>query len=185
MTPARPDLDAIKRRADGATAGPWKPGRSDMQSYDGETGEPFTNVYADDPNGKWHMGSRLPLVIARVLDESGRNKADADFIARARQDISALVAWVEHLEATLRWEKAPKHPTVERVMRMLKAEFQTAAHARLLDLLNRATIGLDGHYLHCPGEKFHGRPEHDCRAIQLCEEIRAALTRAAPRKEGT
>ena len=41
--------------------------------------------------------------------------------------------------------------------------------------LRQYAIGLDGHYVHCPGEKFHGRPEHDCLAIQACEEIRALL----------
>src|SRR5262245_44273307 len=42
------DLETIAARAAAATPGPWQEGRHDMQSYDGETGEAFTNVYHDE-----------------------------------------------------------------------------------------------------------------------------------------
>lgn len=60
-----------------------------MQSYDGLTGEPFTNIYADDDRGGKHpkLGDRLPLAVARAVAEEGvsleEQKANARLIAAA------------------------------------------------------------------------------------------------------
>ena len=44
----------------------WRTGREDMQSYDGETGQLFATIYRDDPDGAWHLGERLPIVVSRI-----------------------------------------------------------------------------------------------------------------------
>lgn len=63
------------------TPGPWRSGRSDMQSFDGDSGFPFTNIYFDDPNGKFHLGERLPGLVGRA--EGKNNKANACLMAAA------------------------------------------------------------------------------------------------------
>lgn len=64
-----------------------------MQSYDGLTGEPFTNIYHDIlSDGKHHLtGERLPLVIGRAV--GGNNKANARLIAAA-PDLLAALEWL-------------------------------------------------------------------------------------------
>ncbi len=86
-----PETAAIRERLAAITPGEWHAGRADMQSYDAYTGEAFTNVYADNPEGKWVSGHHLPFTVARAFDESGRNKADAEFIAHAPSDIAHLL----------------------------------------------------------------------------------------------
>lgn len=63
------------------TAGPWKTGREDMQSFDGATGEAFTNIYhSTKSDGRHHVTKEpLPLVIGRA--EGDNNKANARLIA--------------------------------------------------------------------------------------------------------
>lgn len=85
------------------TPGPWQTGREDMQSYDGATGEPFSSVYANDPRGKMHMGSRLPLVVARMPGgevDREEEKANARLIASAPDLLTACKALVEYQEST-------------------------------------------------------------------------------------
>lgn len=52
---------------------PWKTGREDMQSFEFGSGEAFTNVYHGEIKDGVHLGTELPLVIARVYGE--KNKA--------------------------------------------------------------------------------------------------------------
>lgn len=84
------------------TPGPWQTGRTDMQSYDGLTGEPFSSVYrvADDPrtgttaDGKGGT-TAIPLVIARVPGthiEREEEKANAALIAAAPDLLAACEA---------------------------------------------------------------------------------------------
>jgi hypothetical protein len=78
-----------------ATPGPWKAGRADMISYAADGGSAFKNVYADDPNGRWHMGSLLPAVVARGeegLEGEAKCIENAQLIAAARNAIPALRA---------------------------------------------------------------------------------------------
>ena len=94
----------IKERCEKATKGPWTPGREDMQSYDGATGQPFSSVYADDDRAGLHMGHKLPLVIARIDGkdiEAEEEKSNARFIAHARTDIPDLLAEIERLRGEL------------------------------------------------------------------------------------
>jgi hypothetical protein len=76
-----------------------------MQSYDGNTGEAFTNVYAEHENGTVHMGEKLPIVIARSLDESWENKENAHFIARARTGLPAALETIAALRTQLAAEQ--------------------------------------------------------------------------------
>jgi hypothetical protein len=65
-------------------------GREDMQSFDAYTGEPFTNLYADDPNGKVHLGERLPETVATAF--GAENKPRAALIAALVNALPALAA---------------------------------------------------------------------------------------------
>lgn len=80
---ARPDIAAIRERAEAATGGPWRwPNRKHLL-------------------GKGH---RLNVPADSVLDTTtfgAPAREDRDFIAHARQDIPALLAHVEELEAAL------------------------------------------------------------------------------------
>lgn len=71
------ELDAIKARAEAATAGPWMAGG---------TGRHEGTVFA----GVMRLG--------RFFDQSGD---DAEFIAHARSDIPALITEVERLRDEL------------------------------------------------------------------------------------
>lgn len=68
---------------------PYKTGRPDMQSYDGGTGEPFTNIYHATLTDGVHLGQPLPLVIGRT--EGANNKANAEFLVRAANVHDELV----------------------------------------------------------------------------------------------
>jgi hypothetical protein len=71
------DLNAIRKRAEGASRGPWAVGgHNDM-------------VYAE--------GEYLPIAYD-LFDE-----ADAEFIAASRQDVPALIAEVERLRKSRDW----------------------------------------------------------------------------------
>jgi hypothetical protein len=96
-------LRALGELEANATPGPWEAGRADMQSYDGVTGEPFTNIYADNPDGRLHVGERLPFVVGRVFDESGRNKADAAFVVALRNATPALLSALAALQESERF----------------------------------------------------------------------------------
>ncbi len=78
---------------DNRTPGPWRTGRTDMQSYSGD-GEPFASIYCDDDRAKIHLGERLPYVIARCPGNDC--KANAEFIVRAvnsHEDLVAALEW--------------------------------------------------------------------------------------------
>lgn len=75
-------LDAIQRRVDSATSGPWG-------CYGDGAHEVFNaGEYSDGDPGE---------VIAAVIDK----RSDAVFIAEAREDVPALLAEVERLRARL------------------------------------------------------------------------------------
>ena len=87
----RPDLDAIRARCDAATPGPWKAvaywhdgPMSDVMS---PSGEPFCCVSFEKPDA--------------ALED-----ATAQFIAAARTDIPALLAYIDELERDLLNERA-------------------------------------------------------------------------------
>lgn len=77
----------------------WKTGRDDMQSYDGLTGEPFTNIYhATEPDGVHHVtGEPLPRVMGRAVGPE--NKRTAKMFAAAPLLRDLLATAVEYLES--------------------------------------------------------------------------------------
>lgn len=84
------DLEAIEKRADAATPGPWHP-------YFTLHGDPFVV----DDSGSGLAGQVCALSVAP--DDYGR--VTAEFIAHAREDVPALVAEVRGLrEANERWK---------------------------------------------------------------------------------
>jgi hypothetical protein len=90
------DLAAAYARA-AATPGEWIAGRGDMLSYHEGGGGPFKNVYVDDPNGKIHMGERLPAVVCEAQEALGVDCRDnAAFIAAARTDLPAAIRLAAH-----------------------------------------------------------------------------------------
>ena len=84
----RPDVEAIEARAMAATKGPW---------IEGQPGN--FRVYGPANMGR-QSGPLLEIQILGVSDPEieGANRA---FVAHARQDIPALIAWVEKLEAVV------------------------------------------------------------------------------------
>jgi hypothetical protein len=80
------DLEALLAKA---TPGEWRAGRSDMVSYEMGSGEPFKNVYVDDPRGKMHLGERLPKTVAR--GESIDCVENAQLIAASRNALPDLL----------------------------------------------------------------------------------------------
>ena len=89
------------------TPGPWRDGRRDMQSYDGETGEMFASVYCDDDRAPMHLGERLPYVIARTFGDEC--KANALLIAKAPELVEALNRIRGKVHATLSQESNLKY----------------------------------------------------------------------------
>lgn len=86
--PSRPalDLDAVSRRCEAATPGPWKAYHRDG-SYSP----------ADDESNAG-LGLEVDGPPDAVLRGTYRRSADAQFIAHAREDIPALLARVRELE---------------------------------------------------------------------------------------
>lgn len=99
------DLEAIKKRAEAATKGPWRSMR-DGNQYIGTKYMPTAKCVG----ASWVEGVVRPWNPHRLLafgfppEEYERARfldADADFIAHARADVPALVAEVERLRAQL------------------------------------------------------------------------------------
>jgi hypothetical protein len=85
------DLEAIRKRAEAATAGPWVAVPEDDDRCDGIYSEA---PVADDDESRFKNGDRLAIVIT----DSGYYPPmmpDAEFIAAARQDIPALLSALE------------------------------------------------------------------------------------------
>ena len=93
------DLDAILARADVAGKGPWTVG---VRWFDGRWNLPINSpsTNEDDP----HQPDRVALI---SYDAGGFQyphadaKADAEFIAAAREDVPALLAEVKRLREVL------------------------------------------------------------------------------------
>jgi hypothetical protein len=97
----RPDLDAIRARCDAATRGPWSVstltypnGTTVVESIIGVS-EPQWSDYGEG-EGEWYT-DRLTLVETDA-GVYGPTMPDAQFIAYARTDIPALLAYIEELE---------------------------------------------------------------------------------------
>jgi hypothetical protein len=91
-------LEEIEARVNKATKGPWRAGMSDMLSYDGDGDGPYKQVYVDNPDGRVHMGERLPDVVAKMYDALGADcRNNAEFAAHAREDVPWLVSEVRRL----------------------------------------------------------------------------------------
>jgi len=78
----RPDLDAIRARCDAATPGPWR-----LKGLE---------IHGDSKPGRCGL---------LIYDEGGHDKKDARFIAHARTDIPALLAYIDMLEHMLSEER--------------------------------------------------------------------------------
>lgn len=79
------ELDAIRERAEKATPGPWWLGGNDVDGPDTGYGE---------------------LRVATISNTARREqKANAEFIAHAREDIPRLLAEIERLQAELKYYK--------------------------------------------------------------------------------
>jgi len=92
----RPDVDGIETRAKAATAGPWV----------------WTKVAVEQSVTEYTL--KGPDVLCRYWYDKSPT-VDAEFIAHARQDIPALIEYIEALEAIIRerdegdkrvWQKA-------------------------------------------------------------------------------
>ena len=72
----RPNIKAIRARCDAATPGPWR-----LEGLE---------IHGNAKPGRCGL---------LIYDEGGHDKKDARFIAHARADIPALLAYIEELEA--------------------------------------------------------------------------------------
>lgn len=76
------ELEAIRRRCDGATPGPW---RSFVEGRDHTSGSSFIMTGSGNNRGN-------------DIELSGATTADQDFIAHARQDIPRLLDEIARLK---------------------------------------------------------------------------------------
>ena len=84
----KPDLDAIRARCEAATPGPW---RVDGSTYDEDCNEHLAPYGLEGPNERlvWSSGGG---------EYAHPDMATAQFIAAARTDIPALLAYIDELE---------------------------------------------------------------------------------------
>jgi hypothetical protein len=86
------DLDAIERRANAATPGPWyvhesdRPG--DYWTVSADPSSPFYREVFDDGSGAGEYGEKCSI-------------ADRDFLVAARTDVPALIAEVRRLREAI------------------------------------------------------------------------------------
>lgn len=129
----KPDLDAIRARCDAATSGPWHVIEEGFGSYDSPR-----RVLLEAENGQrifWDCDLQGP---------HSRNQ-DAEFIAHARTDIPALLAYVDELEreiAILRpWSVMLKraHGALTDAGCVVPLEFDKSIEHAIKDLARRAT----------------------------------------------
>jgi hypothetical protein len=91
------------------TPTPWYAGRMDAVSYHAEDVEsgPYKNIYVNDPNGKMHLGDRLPAVVCEVFGALGADcRTNAAYIVRAVNSHEALLAALKGMVAL--WDRV--HP---------------------------------------------------------------------------
>lgn len=82
-------LDAIEARLRAATPGPWQLGWEEDSSW-----VAFVSEHGDQQDDYWRT-------ITANAASDGRDRADAEFIAHAPEDIAALVAAVRERDAAL------------------------------------------------------------------------------------
>lgn len=87
---SRPDVEAIEGRAEAATDGPW----ASVDEWVSGIGADRTFTMIEAPS--------------RYVSRDVSNGWDADFIAHAREDVPALIAYVRELEAALASLRAPR-----------------------------------------------------------------------------
>lgn len=113
------NLKEIKERANKATPGPWRAGRSDTISED-VYGALFKNVYG--PKTEKH--DRIPDQLIPVTEARGEGENAMDnaaFIAHSRADIPALVDWIERA-AFVMYENKDKDPRAAALLAELEGE---------------------------------------------------------------
>ena len=90
------ELDAVERRADAATAGPWK---SYVEGRNNQSGDSFIGTGDPDQSDLYISYLWWPEDQRRANEQ--RHENDLDFIAAARQDVPRLVAEVRRLKKRL------------------------------------------------------------------------------------
>lgn len=151
----RPDLAAILARCDAATPGPW---RVDGNTYDEDCNEHLAPYGLEGPNERliWSSGGG---------EYSHPDMATAQFIARARADIPALLAYVEELEA-------------DRVTLLHREIMLKRAHGALADAGCVAPIELDKsteHAIHALAERALTAEERLEQRTKERDEARSSL----------
>lgn len=143
-------LQVIKERADKAACSPWE----FRDENEGTEYFPFWVISKDGADsGEW-------LAEVHVGDVS-----DAEFIAHAREDVPALIAEVERLQADL---SQSKKDCVE--LHNEKLGFiaeNNRLRAVLIDIVSKSSYSSDttGFYLHCIHEKARQALAGDSDAI--------------------
>lgn len=88
-------LGDLEAKARAATPGPWRSGRSDMRSFDANTGEQFKNIYGPNFEPELHRGSKVAIEVAKAVGDAAIE--DAAFIAAANP--ATVLALVETVRA--------------------------------------------------------------------------------------
>ncbi len=65
----------------------WRAGRMDAVSYDGDGDGPYKQVYVDNPNGRFHLGERLPDVVCKAFGVQGADCRDVALMCAAGPDL--------------------------------------------------------------------------------------------------
>lgn len=134
------DIDAIRARAEAATKGPWGVGKRRelddlVDTYELEITSPSTN--SDEPEA-------IELAIIRYCAGGyryphGAAKADAEFIAHAREDIPALLDLLAERDAEIKRLRAvaeAAHRVVDDLERV-----QGEAHGALVEAMRALNGG--------------------------------------------
>ena len=82
------DLKGIRERLGRATPGEWL-----VEETDNHGGKPTYDVYAEEFDGRTFVAE---------CAEVGHDRADADFIAHSKSDITSLLSEIDSLRETLR-----------------------------------------------------------------------------------
>jgi BMFP domain-containing protein YqiC len=165
----KPDLDAIRARCDAATPGPWGFSRYEKRYLLDET----TDVVGEVAPGSTGAAITVFAVATGALE-------DADFIARARTDIPALLAHIEELESRVTYtvgETEAAHRIAVAEQRFVDEYDQRKAACRVIDELEEQALTHKERLEQCEHERDQERKVYEMYMAEAQTDIRELRAR--------